>query len=90
MNPQDSQLTEELEPSTDRVCRRWSKLAYLAIIGTSVGVVMVLDVVRQHLPNINVWLLALAVPIWFMIHLWRKYSRSGSGNPRSGPGNLDS
>ncbi len=89
MKPQDPRLAEELETSTERVHRR-GKFIYLAIIGSSLGAVIILDAVRQRfLLDLNIWFLGLAVPIWFVIHLWRKPRCVGSGNRRSEPENSD-
>jgi hypothetical protein len=74
--PQDPQVTDRLEQSTDRVCRREGKLTGIVIIGVSIVVVSILGVVRQHLPpNADIWLLGLVIPTWFAIYCLRQYRR---------------
>jgi|SRR5947209_8568920 hypothetical protein len=76
MKPQDTQVTDRLEPSTDRVCRREGKLTGVAIIGISMAVVSISDVVRQHLmPDSNIWFLGFIIPIWFLLQFFMKYRR---------------
>jgi hypothetical protein len=76
MKPQDTQVTDRLEPSKDRVCRREGKLTGVAIIGISMAVVSISDVVRQHLmPDSNIWFLGFIIPIWFLLQFFMKYRR---------------
>lgn len=76
MKPQDTQVTDRLEQSTDPVSRREGKLIGIAIIGISMAVVSISDVVRQHLtPDANIWFLGLIIPIWFLLHFFMKHRR---------------
>ena len=76
MKPQDPPVTDRLEQSTDRTCRREGKLTVALIIGISVAVVGLFDLVRRHLlPGGDIWFLALLLPTWFLICLFRPYRR---------------
>ena len=76
MKPQDTQVTDRLEQSTDPVSRREGKLTAIAIIGISMAVLSISDVVRRHLmPDANIWFLGFIIPIWFLLHLFMKCRR---------------
>jgi hypothetical protein len=77
MKAQDTQVADRLEQSTDPVSRREGKLTGIAIIGISLAVVSISDVVRQHvMPDSNIWFLGFLIPIWFLLHFFMKYRRN--------------
>ena len=76
MKPQDPPVSDRLEQSTDPACHRESKLTVAWIIGVSVAVVSLLDLVRRHLlPGSDIWFLALLLPTWLVICLFSQYRR---------------
>jgi len=77
MKAQDTQVADRLEQSTDPVSRREGKLTGIAIIGISLAVVSISDVVRQHvMPDSNIWFLGFLITIWFLLHFFMKYRRN--------------